>query len=108
MKFKKGDQVIPISKSIYGKLSGSGVWERAKQAGEPYLTIQDIDSLSEHIMCSKKDEYGGDYFLANDLIPYAPYKNKEELLNALITGHINSTQYYILEKELTNHEIQSR
>jgi hypothetical protein len=105
MPFHIGDQVIPISKSIYSKLDESNVLERARQAGEPYLIIKDIDNDNTHILCTNKGGYGGDYFLPNDLIPYTPYKNKEELLDALITGHITSTQYSILVKELTNHEI---
>lgn len=75
---KIGMKVVPISKSVgFGGvgLYRSYSWRKAKEMNQPYLFVTGFgDYLSKIVFCS---EYfsdialgSGDFFLAEDLIPY--------------------------------------
>lgn len=76
---KTGMKVVPISKSIYGKLNKSVEWKKAEKIGQKYLHV--IDSAycyskdKKVVMCDVyKNSDTGDYFLPKDLIPYVEVK----------------------------------
>ena len=72
-KFKVGDKVVPVSKSVYSSLEGSCHWTDVKYTNKPYLYVCKPNCFDDknHIRCSQvKDDYAGDYFLESDLIHY--------------------------------------
>lgn len=70
-KFKKGQKVVPVSKTVsgYGDLSSSGVWNDSKARGFVYVT--EVNEDKEQYTCSREaGHYAGDFFKESDLIPY--------------------------------------
>ena len=68
-KFKVGDRVVPVSKSVGSSFGNSGTWNRAKKRNQPFLLV--VDFISTYIVCDvniKTDT--GDYFLESDLTPF--------------------------------------
>jgi hypothetical protein len=81
--FHVGDRVVPISKSFMGPLEKSVVWGSAQRKGQNFLYVRNVlrddedwgDVLGNHpglvYECSVAyPNYGGDYFLPQDLKPY--------------------------------------
>lgn len=68
-KFKVGDKVVPISKSVWGSLDDSVEWHVANEKNQPYLYINSIDADGRFV-CSHEalQEYSGDFFIESDLI----------------------------------------
>jgi len=64
-KFKVGDKVVPISKSVGDTLEGSFAWKEAK-AGRGFLVFEGIDIDIPCLVCD------GDFFLEEDLVLYDP------------------------------------
>ena len=65
-KFKVGDKVVPISKSVGDTLEGSLAWKEAKNGGKGFLVFEEIDSDIPCLVCD------GDFFLEEDLVLYDP------------------------------------
>ena len=67
-KFKVGDKVIPVSKSVCGGLDSSIEWKASKEQGFMYIVEDDHYKYT----CSRDNnvDQEGDYFLASDLIPH--------------------------------------
>jgi len=66
-KFKVGDQVVPIKKSVGDTLEESFAWKDAK-AGRGFLFFENTDTVDDKqvLVCD------GDFFLEEDLVLYAP------------------------------------
>ena len=71
-KFKVGDKVVPVSKSVGVPLSHSACWKRAQKRNQAFLYVVPVVSHDPVVyVCSEdKGDYSGDYFLESDLIPY--------------------------------------
>lgn len=68
-KFKVGDKVVPVSKSVNGNLRSSLHWKKAKTTG--YLYVTGFAQHNNSIICAcYLSDGGGDYFLESDLIHY--------------------------------------
>lgn len=93
-RFKVGDKVVPVSKSVCGSsLEHSVVWKYAKQMGQSYLFLNKIEGYT-HI-CDievNNGEIRGDFFLESDLIPYEEPKAQIEVKE-------KPPVYYTLPKE---------
>ncbi|MEY4332821.1 MAG: phage Yecey3 [Bacteroidota bacterium] len=85
MKFKIGDKVVPLSKSIgMTKLPNCLQWQTAISTGQNYLFVTNIDG--DIVTCSHAKNVnvnGGNWYLQSDLIPYVEPVNtqKEEEVN---------------------------
>lgn len=73
-KFKIGDRVVPVSKSVYGSLENSCVWTQAQEKDQPFIYVTGYEGASNNkdvIMCDVDYNSGtGDFFLENDLVKY--------------------------------------
>jgi len=68
-KFKVGDPVVPVSKSVGSGFENSGTWNRAKERNQPFLFV--VDFLGNAIVCDVNiNSESGDFFLESDLIPF--------------------------------------
>ncbi len=70
MKYKKGDKVVPISKSVWDSLEESFHWKEAKKINQGYLYINGFDKQENAYECVHESNNYGDFFLESDLIPY--------------------------------------
>lgn len=67
-KFKVGDKVVPVSKSLCCILELSNAWLNAMAKNQPFLFVIKIE---KGILCDENvNSICGDYFLESDLIPY--------------------------------------
>ena len=73
-KYKVGDKVVPISKSVWGGLGESEVFSTAEKLGLPYLFITGYDAEEGAYACDYERSDGGDFFAESDLIPYVADK----------------------------------
>lgn len=73
-KFKVGDKVIPISKTIMGDLDDSVVWRKAQAQGQGFIYVAKVAVEASRYVCSEKEDETGDYFSESDLIPYVEVK----------------------------------
>lgn len=72
MKFKIGDKVVPIKKSMVGDLIDSVVWNQAREKNQPFLYITTLNN--GWYTCSLENVSGdGDYFKENDLMPFIEF-----------------------------------
>jgi len=65
-----GNKYVPISKSIFGPLNSSSIWEKAQKLNQPYLYYvgkNENDLCFSHV---KNDALSSDFFLESDVIPY--------------------------------------
>lgn len=91
MKYKVGDKVVPISKSVWRSLKDSAVWNKAKSQGYMYVTEIGVNSVEGTInyVCNdlNSKEEAGDYFIESDLIPYeSPFKLPEKWAIKVVKG----------------------
>lgn len=85
MRFKEGDKVFPISKSLCGSLSESACWKEANANGQYYLVVRRILEPKEFLfkktfyVCGVDDVYqsSGDFFAEGDLVMYESGKQLE-------------------------------
>jgi hypothetical protein len=80
--FKKGDKVVPISKSTGDSWKASVVINDYLASKAKYIYVVDpayqtVDGQTV-ISCDNKNSTVGDFFLAKDLIPYVEKSNKKE------------------------------
>ena len=82
MKFKEGDKVVPVSKSIDDLLDDCHEWKQAKLKNKNYLIIEYINEDDNTYWCINDDDYNsgiiGDRFSEKDLIPYISSEEKEK------------------------------
>ena len=92
-KFKVGDRVVPHSKTVegWGKLSSSGVWEKAKDNEQPFLYITKRDDRYDKpdnpCYAASDNLEGGDYFMESDLTLYVETPKTETPKN---TTYVNT------------------
>lgn len=67
MKYKIGDRVVPINKTITTSLDISNAWNKSKERGYMYVTRVEDD---KYICWYTYPNTGGDHFRESDLIPY--------------------------------------
>ncbi len=68
-KFKIGDKVVPVSKSIMGPLKYSIAWRRAIKKKQPFLFVMKIEE--DTFICNEDStRVTGDFFLESDLLPF--------------------------------------
>ena len=67
MKYKIGDKVVPIGKSVTTGLELSNAWKKGKAQGFMYVTRVDTD---KYVCWHTLPSYEGDHFAESDLIPY--------------------------------------
>lgn len=68
-KFKVGDPVVPVSKSVGLALENSNTWRWAKEKHQPYLFVIAVSGIN--FKCSDCSlDTAGDFFLESDLIPF--------------------------------------
>lgn len=74
VKFKVGDKVVPISKSIGISLEDCPSWCNAKKNNQPFLYVTNEDNKyyddKRVISCSEREKSFGDHFLPEDLTLY--------------------------------------
>ena len=78
-KFKVGDKVVPIEKSVWGGLGESEVFSTAIKLGLPYLFVTGYDAEEGAYVCDYEQSDSGDFFTESDLVPYVsgkPTKNQ--------------------------------
>ena len=82
-KFKVGDKVVPISKSVMGSLESSAEWEQAKGIEQKFLYVNSFED--GYILCHHRqvDYSSGDYFAESDLQPLEPKPTKNQRIEAL-------------------------
>jgi len=76
---------------VYGSLSVSAVWKKAKATSQPFLYYTGKDKDGHHYFSNNpyKNELRGDFFLPSDVTPYKgevieePKPSKEELLESI-------------------------
>lgn len=81
-KFKIGDKVIPLTKTVWGSLDESNCWRRANENNQGFLYVNRFESNGD-ILCSDNKDGGGDFFKISDLIPYTEENHTQELINKL-------------------------
>ena len=74
-KFKVGDKVVPVDKTVWGDLSQSGSWKKAQAKNQPFLFVNVVGYVRQGgeivpYLCSDIIKQSGDYFNESDLIPY--------------------------------------
>lgn len=97
-KFKVGDKVVPISKSVGSSDFPDKNMRIAKENGQPYLYVTAINrngdymdvGINMYYTCSHR-EHGGNFFAEHDLILFN--ENPDNLLAMLINGNISDEQY---------------
>ena len=112
MKFKCGDKVTPISKSISSSLNKCYAWRKAQKDNQNYLIFIGIDD-DGHYICINEIDYkpgiinDGYYFLENDLIPYKLkitgrkyFKPNINLSDALIDSISKDLSFEQIKKEI--------
>jgi hypothetical protein len=81
-KFKVGDKVVPIAKTV-GRISldMSYNWNEARATGQNFLYVNELphthdigDPEYDAYICGRKDGDSGDYFMESDLIPYVDFE----------------------------------
>ena len=77
MKFKIGDKVVPISKSVGWSLDGSTNWDKAVESGQNYLYVKLYDEEGRITCGVYKEVNSGDYFLESDLVHYRRIEGRE-------------------------------
>lgn len=80
MRYKKGDKVVPHSKTVvnYGGLDVSGSWRRAVRNGLGYLFVTRYTEVEGvEVLVLNDSSIGGDYFLPSDVTPYETAKITE-------------------------------
>src|SRR5690554_6041677 len=78
-KFKVGDKVVPISKSVMPNdtLDDSVVWSRARDKGQKFLYVTGYNEYGDVVCYDEKTKYrNGDYFKESDLILYKTNKER--------------------------------
>lgn len=82
-KFKVGDKVVPISKSVGGCLDEVASWDRAQADNQEFLYVCEINSDYEcDYVCNNTLNAHGDFFMEKDLIPYVEEPDKIPELKA--------------------------
>lgn len=71
-KFKVGDKVVPVSKSVWGKSSLS--MNEAKKLKQPFLYVTGFQEEYNAVICDSRQSKTGDFFLESDLIHYVEPK----------------------------------
>lgn len=104
-KFKKGDKVVPVSKSEGVELEFSRSWIEAKEKKQGFLYINDYKK-GIYIADSVESE-DGDYFKEVDLIPYVEdISSKREALEEKIAEvnqeleRLNGEYFYLVGLEI--------
>jgi len=75
-KFKTGDKVVPVKKSVCGPLDSSNKWREAQEIKQPFIYVINPSFYDEYaektvVIChGNKNANSGDYFLESDLVPY--------------------------------------
>lgn len=91
-RFKVGDKVVPVSKSVCGPLSASMSWKRARDKGQPFIYVTMVGS---NIVCHEKPTLNnGDYFLESDLRPYVEPLKPKFKVGDIVTGNARSDKRY--------------
>lgn len=80
-KFKIGDKVIPLTKTIWCELDDSQCWKRAKGKNQGFLYVIGFESDGT-LICGDNKSSSGDFFKESDLVLYTEDKT-EELINKL-------------------------
>jgi hypothetical protein len=81
--YKKGDKVVPHSKSIGCSLNDSEEWERAQASGQNFLYVTSISNEDDYWCAFTKNDDDSECFSQVDLTPYIEEKYQENgiLLN---------------------------
>ena len=91
-RFKVGDKVVPVSKSVCGPLSASMSWKRARDKGQPFIYVT---MVGPNIVCHEKPTLNnGDYFLESDLRPYVEPLKPKFKVGDIVTGNARSDKRY--------------
>lgn len=104
-KFKIGDKVVPISKTMDGRIPGlenSACWKKALGMNQPFIYVKRTpveDGIPEYV-CSHNDVEGGDYFHERDLVEYTG------IPRITTTMLDNKLQHNIMQMEVTIPEIK--
>jgi hypothetical protein len=71
MKFKVGDKLVPHSKSIAGPFNEETSWIIAKEKGQPYLFVVNVNKKKKYYSLHHlSDKTGGNHYLESDLTLY--------------------------------------
>ena len=83
LRFKQGDKVVPIQKSMFGPLDKSTEWRWAKKAerSSPFLYVVKYgkkircsdDRIPDYILNHKNDLDNGDFFMECDLVSFEDF-----------------------------------
>lgn len=105
-KYKVGDKVIPINKSVYSSLDQSNMWKRAREKGQNFIYINNVAPDVGDYRCNVElTEFNGDFFLESDLIPYVPYVEENKKIE--VKGDSNMKDLLgVLVEDLTKEEAQ--
>lgn len=93
-KFKVGDKVVPMKKSVWGDLSESSAWSQAQSVNQPFLYVTKIGGSEspDHIVCDSYMSDSGDYFLEEDLEFYVT-NGIDELVDELTREKIKLNEF---------------
>lgn len=76
-RFKRGDKVVPISKTIGVRIEDSSCWQRGKEQG--FLYIANTYGKNNYMCNDMPQPHTGDYYRESDLISYD--EEPEEAIN---------------------------
>jgi hypothetical protein len=104
MKYKVGDRVVPLKKSIGCKTDEN--WISAKRNKQPFLYVNAVNFTTNnrynipYYDCDNDSMGYGNHYAESDLIPFDSSENS--LFELLVQGIINSNEYTTLLKGATS------
>jgi hypothetical protein len=108
-KFKAGDKVVPVSKSVFSDDCPS--WENGK-CRFPFLFVNGIDEEETRecgkivYTCNWERDGEGDYYTESDLRPYVEPPKRKFKVGDIIKGNaISKLYYYYTNSDMTKGEV---
>jgi hypothetical protein len=104
MKYKVGDRVVPLKKSIGCRTDEN--WKHAKEKKQPFLYVNNVFTTKNnrynapYYECDNVHTHYGNHYAESDLIPFDSSENS--LFELLVQGIINSNEYTTLLKGATS------